>query len=89
MQEVEVKISLVMRIYWAWIWRTALLSMTLGFVLGVVIGLFGRMFGIDAGTVYLVSGSAGVILGIASSIKMFSKVLNMRFGKYRIAVIED
>ncbi len=89
MKEQEATWGVVLRFWWAWTWRSILVTAVFGGILGTILGTVGTSFGVSAlgkalivdGTIYLVS--------IPVSIYIFKKVFAKDFGSFRIAIITD
>lgn len=76
MQELEITWQRATRIWWAWLWRAAALSVVCGGLIGFVIGLLGAMLGFrNLAPLNLVVGLVvGVVVGVTMLVTALKKI---------------
>lgn len=89
MQEVEVTFFRAAQVWWAWLWRSMLLALLLGFITGVMIGLVASIAGFTQQEIMPLSSILGAIIGLLVSIWIMSKMLKKNFGSFRIALLKN
>ncbi len=88
MQELEITSDKVLKVWWSWLWRTMLFALIAGFVLGLVVGIFGAFAGYDAEQLDVLVTLLGFLIGLYVSYAVFARTLNKRFGSFRIALVK-
>lgn len=88
--ELTIRYPIVLRIWWAWMWRyllTAILTVVVSSIVGFFVGLGGQMLGIDQETLKYAGVATGVIIWFFLTILPIKLILNQKFGKYRVCVV--
>lgn len=76
------------KVWWAFIWRSAIFSVLIGVVVGLVIGFFASILGISAGFLMSVSSIIGLALGIGVSIWAMKMILAKKFKTFQVVLIQ-
>jgi uncharacterized membrane protein YfcA len=94
MQEMEVTFGRAAIIWWAWIWRTMLLTILTSLAIGALVGVLEHAllpeewrYG-DPEMLLLIGRICGGLLGSLISIRVMQKTLKRRFHGFRIALIK-
>ncbi len=82
--EIEVTWNKTIRIWWAWVWRSILLSVAGGLIIGVLLGIISAVIGVK---MPLTSVILGFFVGLYAAFYMLKRVLNKDFGDFKIALI--
>jgi ABC-type nitrate/sulfonate/bicarbonate transport system permease component len=89
MEKIEVTWGTTLRVWWSYVWRSALFSMLLGFVLGLIGGI---IVGIVGGT-HQTASNVGAILGylgsIPVSIWVLKKILSKKYKEFSVALVKE
>jgi len=88
MVEVEATWWRVAKVWWSLFWRGILFGMLAGFVLGFIIGFVATIVGIDKTIIRPLCGIAGAAAGIPVGLLVVKKVLQNRYGDFRIALLK-
>ena len=94
MSEMEVTFGRTLRVWWAFTWRSLVLSILLGavvgFLVGLVIGVAGPQLGIydTTGAIRSVAQILGLVVGVLVSIWAMKESLSKRdFGGFRLVMV--
>lgn len=86
METIEVTWSHTLTVWWSYVWRCAVFSMLLGFVLGIIGGIVVGVMGKPE-----IGGMVGGILGylgsIPVSIYILKTILNKKYKTFSIALV--
>lgn len=88
LQEQEATWGVILKFWWAWTWRSFVLAMLLSLVLGFVMGLFAKMIGIDMRSSILFVNLSSIVVSLPVTFYMLKKVFAKDFGSFRIAIIK-
>lgn len=80
------------RVWWAWAWRTLLVSFAFGFIIGLISGITSKLLHIDgkhAGTVASITILLSICGGVSIGIWFIKYALNKKYGDFRIAIIRN
>ncbi|TWC00846.1 uncharacterized protein DUF4339 [Bradyrhizobium macuxiense] len=86
-QELDITLGRLLRIYWLFIWRSLLGSVAIGFVLGLVIGFVLGALGEPRAMIKTVTGPVGAIAGLIWSIVCLRMALEKKYSDFRIALV--
>ena len=89
MVEVEITWGRVVKVWWSLLWRSLLFGVLAGAVLGFVIGFVGGVARIDKAIISRLCLMVGALSGIPVGLWVLKKVLQKRFGDFRIALLTD
>lgn len=93
MQEMEVTFARAARIWWAWLWRTLLVTVLASVALGLLVGLSARLlpglFSTAPGAITHLGRIAGGLFGCVIGIGMMRYILRRSFGGFRVALIKQ
>ena len=87
MQELEISIGRLARIYWLFAWRSFLGSVLIGFVLGFIIGLVLSALGGTADRIRTISAGVGLVGGLIWSIVCLKMALRKKYSDFRIVLV--
>ncbi|MHC2338808.1 GYF domain-containing protein [Bradyrhizobium sp. USDA 4454] len=87
LQELDVTLGRLLRIYWLFIWRSLLGSILIGAVLGFIIGFVLAVLGAPKTLVQSTTGLAGAIVGFIWSIVCLRMALEKKYSDFRIALL--
>jgi hypothetical protein len=87
MQEVEITLGRLLRVYWLFVWRAAIGSALIGAVVGFVIGFIMGAAGAAREQVVLTTSIAGAIVGLIWSLAVLKMALEKPYKGFRIALI--
>jgi len=76
------------KVWWAFIWRSALFSILIGIGLGMIVGFFGVIVGLPPGFMVSLSSLLGIVLGVSVSVWAMKMVLNKKFKQFQIVLIQ-
>jgi hypothetical protein len=85
MQELEITWQRATRIWWAWVWRTAALSVVCGGLIGFAVGLFGAMLGLR--NLAFLNMAVGLVVGVVVSVTMLVTALKKIYPDFRVTFI--
>jgi GYF domain 2 len=85
MQELEVDLGRLFRIYWLFMWRSVLGSVVIGFILGFVLGLVFRMLGVPLSQT--ITGLMGLVGGVVWSLFCLKMALQKKYRDFRIMLV--
>ncbi len=75
------------RIWWAWVWRSALFGVAAGFFGSVVLSLSGILEHVSEKTGQYLSAAIGIVLAVPVGIWVFQTILEKDFGEFRIRLV--
>jgi hypothetical protein len=75
------------RIWWAWVWRSAVFGGAAGLFGSLVLGLSGILARVSEKTGQYLGVAIGVALAIPVGIWVFQMVLEKEFGEFRIRLV--
>jgi hypothetical protein len=90
--ELEITGTRVVRIWWAYLWRSLIAivaSMLIGGVVGFVVGAILGAMGVSARTIQIVCAPIGFIIGMAISIVPLRMILGKDFGEFRVVLLAN
>lgn len=87
MQELEVNLGRLLRIYWLLIWRSLLGSLVIGFVLGFFVGLVLRVLGVPLTQIRTISGAVGLVGGAVWALFCLKMALQKKYRDFRIVLV--
>jgi hypothetical protein len=87
MQELEVNLGRLLRIYWLLIWRSLLGSLAIGFVLGFIIGIVLRASGVPLTQISTISGVVGIVGGVVWALFCLKMALEKKYRDFRIILV--
>jgi hypothetical protein len=87
MQELEITLGRLFRIYWLLIWRSLLGSLVIGFVLGFIIGLVLRVVGVPLPQIRMISGLVGIVGGAVWALFCLKMALEKKYRDFRILLV--
>jgi ABC-type uncharacterized transport system permease subunit len=88
MQEVEVTFERAAQIWWAYMWRSLLLSVLCGFVIGLIIGVVAAMAGFTPLVRNTIIWFFALPSDIFISIWVLLRILKKNFRTFRIALVK-
>lgn len=88
MEEIEVKWSHALHVWWSWLWRTMAWVLPISFLTGVFTGIVMSILSIDVNDNLVFPQVLGGAIGIYFSVKVMKLILNKSFNGYRIALIK-
>ena len=74
------------RIWWAIAWRGFGLSLIFGFLFGLLVGALGPLLGSEV-SIKVLAQAVGMLAAIPAWIWAVHRVLNVNFGRYRLALV--
>jgi len=80
--------QLAVKVWWAFMWRSALGTLAAGFVVGMGLGLAAQALSLPAAALDALSAVAGLALGVGISIEVMFRVLRQKFTGFEIALVE-
>jgi hypothetical protein len=83
----EVTWGRAVKVWWSIAWRTLLVSVLLGFAVGIVFGVFAAAGGMGAVAAASLGQVIGGVLGIAVSVWAVRKGLTRSFSDFRIVLL--
>ncbi|MBR0898590.1 DUF4339 domain-containing protein [Bradyrhizobium tropiciagri] len=86
-QELDVTLGRLLRIYWLFVWRSFLGSILIGGVLGFIIGLVLGTFGAPRTLLQTTTSLVGAVAGLIWSIVCLRKALDKKYSDFRIALL--
>lgn len=86
-QELDVTLGRLLRIFWLFLWRALLGSVVIGFVLGLVIGFVLGALGEPRAVIRAITGPVGAIAGTIWSIVCLRMALEKKYSDFRIALV--
>lgn len=89
--ELDVTWGRLMRIWWAWFWRSLVASAVaapVAYLGGLWFGALVNLLGLPVWLGGLLGGAAGVILGLLVSLLTLSQILGRNFGDFRLVLLE-
>ena len=89
MVEVELTWGRVVKVWWSLLWRGLLFGILVGAVLGFIIGFVGGVARIDKAIISPLCLMFGALSGIPVGLWVVKKVLQKRFGDFRIALLTE
>jgi ABC-type uncharacterized transport system permease subunit len=89
MVEVELTWGRVVKVWWSLLWRGLLLAFLVGAVLGFIIGFVGGVARIDKTIISRLCLMVGALSGIPVGLWVLKKVLQKKFGDFRIALLKE
>jgi hypothetical protein len=87
MQEIEISIGGLLRIYWLLFWRGLVGGLVFGFVQGFIIGFVMGAAGFPRAQITPVTASVGIVVGIIWSVVVLKMAIRKRYKDFRIALI--
>jgi hypothetical protein len=87
MQELEITLGRLFRIYWLLIWRSLLGSLVIGFVLGFITGLVLRVVGVPLPQITTISGLVGIVGGAVWALFCLKMALEKKYRDFRIILL--
>jgi hypothetical protein len=87
METVELTWGNVLKIWWAWTWRTVLGGMAIGFFVGLLAGIIAIALGYDAADVTAPIAVVNFLIGMGWSVYCFRWVLSLPYANFRVALI--
>jgi hypothetical protein len=87
MQELEVSLGRLLRIYWLFIWRSVLGALVIGFALGFIIGLVLGALGVPLTQIATISGVVGLGGGVAWALFCLKMALEKKYRDFRIILV--
>jgi hypothetical protein len=87
MQEVEITIGRLLRIFWLFVWRAVIGSAIAGEIVGFVIGFVMGVAGSEHEHLAIVTSLAGGVAGAIWSIVALKMALEKQYQGFRIALI--
>lgn len=87
MQELDVTLGKVLRVYWLFLWRSLVGSILIGFVLGFVIGFALHVFGAPPTLTKTTSSLAGAVIGVIWSVVCMRMAIEKQYSDFRIALV--
>ena len=88
MYEQELTWGIAIRVWWSFMWRALLFGFLLGAVAGFIVGFAGGFLGLSKEQVILYSQILGAIMGCIAGVMVMKHVLNKRFKKFRVAILQ-
>ena len=80
--------TLALKVWWAWLWRAAILAIGISFAVGFVLGIIKTVLGLPE-MFLLVNLLAGFAIGFYFSVRVLRNMMVKGFGKkYRLAVVK-
>jgi hypothetical protein len=73
-------------IWWAWFWRTMLLSMAATLLIGIAEGVVLSVVGVQSGTLQFVPILSGAIAAVPVGIYVFQVILRKNFKEFTICL---
>ncbi len=89
MEEQEATWGVALKFWWAWIWRSTLVTAVIGGILGTILEKIGTSFGVSSLGGALIIDETMYLVSIPVSIYIFKKVFTKDFGSFRIAIITN
>ena len=86
-REMKPNWSVVLRVWWLFVWRGSAMAAIAGLVWGIVIGIIGTLLGVDPHVRSAISGVTGFLSGIVLSIVAMRMALLKRYGNFRLAIV--
>ncbi|MGY3441617.1 GYF domain-containing protein [Bradyrhizobium sp. USDA 4473] len=86
-QELDITLGRLLRIYWLFIWRSLLGSVLIGAAIGFVIGLVMGVLGAPKPLLQSTTGLAGAVVGLIWSIVCLRMALEKKYSGFRIALL--
>ena len=87
MEELEVTWERALTVWWSLAWRSALIGFLVALVIGVAVGLLGRVLHLDPRFVSRLLRLTGIICGVAAAIWAMKHVLAKKFKDFRIVLL--
>ncbi len=87
MQELEVTLGRLVRIYWLLIWRSVLGALLIGFALGFILGLVLGALGVPLAQIKVISGAVGIVGGAVWGLFCLKMTLQKKYREFRIVLV--
>lgn len=87
MQELQVNLGRLLRIYWLFMWRSVLGSLVIGFTLGFIIGLVLRVLGVPLTQTTTITSLVGLVGGVVWSLFCLKMALEKKYRDFRIVLV--
>lgn len=87
MEELEITISRVIRIWWSLVWRMGLYSAVAGFLVGLPLGMVLAAWGMGPERISIYGQFAGILVSIPVGIWVVHIILNKQFAGFRLALL--
>jgi ABC-type uncharacterized transport system permease subunit len=84
--EIKPTWTIALILWWAWMWRTTLVVIVGGAVLGFCVGIVSVLLSFDGKTASVVSSILGMSVGVFFSVYFMKWMLNKKFKKFRIVL---
>jgi hypothetical protein len=89
--ELEVTWPRLLRVWWAYFWRSLVaivVAMVLGAIVGGILGAIMGVMGVSIQTIQLVTAPLGAILGLVISVFPMKMILGKSFGEFRLVLVQ-
>lgn len=83
----SLNLELAMAVWWDFAWKTTLVSVIIGMVLGFMVGLISTMFG-DENVAGALAGTVAWLVTIPVGIFMLKRSLSRDYGNYSIMIVK-
>jgi GYF domain 2 len=87
MQELEVSLGRLLRIYWLFMWRSVLGALVIGFALGFILGLVLGALGVPLTQIRTISGLVGLVGGVGWALFCLKMALKKKYRDFRIILV--
>jgi hypothetical protein len=87
MQEVEITIGRLLRIYWLFLWRATIGGAVIGGMFGFVIGFVMGLARMPREQIALVTAPVGLVVGAIWSVFVLRMMLEKEYRDFRITLI--
>ncbi len=89
MEAVELSWGNVLKIWWAWAWRSMLGALVIGFFLGFMAGFIGAALKYDSKPFIVPANILGFFIGLGWSICCLRWALKKTYRNFRVALISE
>ncbi len=87
-QTIEATWGIALKIWWWIIWRSLLVAIISGFVLGFIAGLILRLAGMNPALIQIIVLPLGIILGIGVNVFFFKKIIGKKFKDFTLVLLK-
>jgi hypothetical protein len=87
MQEMEITLGRLLRIYWLFLWRATFGAVVIGGVAGFIIGLVMGLARIGHDQIHLAGTIVGMVVGAVWSVIVLRMMLEKQYRDFRIVLI--